>query len=207
MFPEFTFRKPKPPQLGVTSFREFVKNDLLRRLLDDVNDERIFNEADLQYRAAHHLDREYFPKLFLANQPTIPIGRGRATAPAKPDIVLYHPDYGPQTAIELKCFLKHETPTFSVIADAVWRDADKLRKFRARYEDSRNAFAIALVDVNKDLYLELRREFGATREEWMTHYLFVHVLNVFCDDNGRKRNWYNNWKQKMNEWKQFFADE
>jgi hypothetical protein len=190
------------------SFREFIKNDLLDQLIADVRDLRIFNEADLQYRTAFHLDKEYYPELFLTNQPTIPLGRTRGTVPAKPDIVIYHHKEGPKTAVELKCFLKYENPSFALVADSVWKDIDKLRKFKDRYEGSKNAFAIVLVNLEKNLYEELQKEFSrASREDWMNHYLFIHVLNVFCDENGRKRPWYKAWEKDINEWKQYFADE
>lgn len=189
------------------SFREFIKNELLKKLIDDVIDLRIFNEADLQYRAAVHLDKEYFPELYLTNQPVIPIGLTRGTVAAKPDIVIYHHKEGPKTAVELKCFLKHENLSITQIANATWKDIDKLKKFKNRYEKSDNAFAIVLVNLEKEPYEEIRREFSNAREEWMKHYLFIHVLNVYCDENGRKRQLYNKWVENMKEWKQYFADE
>jgi hypothetical protein len=192
----------------MTSFREFIKSNLTTKLLADVKDLRIFNEADMQYRAAVHLDKEYFPDLYLTNQPSIPLGRTRGTVAAKPDIVIYHHKDGPKTAIELKCFLKYENPSVTQLADLVWKDVDKLRKFKDRYANSKNAFAVALVNLEKEPYGELQREFSRTnREDWMNHYLFIHVVNIFCDENGRKRPWYNEWSEQMNEWKQYFADE
>jgi len=188
----------------VKSFRDFVKGTLLKKLLDDVKDRRIFNEADLQYRASHHLDKEYYPDLYLTNQPSIPIGRHRGKVPAKPDIVLYDETKGPQVAMELKCFIKQENLSFSAIADAVWKDIDKLGKFCDRYRDSRNAFALVFVNVGKELYEELGREFSP-REEWMSHYLFIHVVNVLCDSEGRKRNWYNSWLEDMRQWNKYFV--
>lgn len=175
--------------------------------MDDVKDRRIFNEADLQYRAAYHLDREYFPDLYLTNQPTISIGRARGTITAKPDIVVYHDVKGPVTAFELKCFLKHDRAPVSFLVENVWRDLDKLRKFQARYPDSKNAFAIVFLNLaDGSAFAELKRELTA-REEWMSHYLFIHILNVFCDENGRKRPWYNRWHEEMNHWKRYFAGE
>lgn len=189
------------------SFRDFVREDLLRKLLDDVKDSRIFNEADLQYRAAYHLDREYYPRLYLTNQPTISIGRARGTTTAKPDIVIYHDVDGPVTAFELKCFLKHDRAAISLIASHVWRDLEKLRKFKARYQYSKNAFAVVFLNVaDGGAFRELRKELTA-REDWMSHYLFIHVVNVFCDDNGRKRPWYDRWQEEMNHWKLYFAGE
>jgi hypothetical protein len=172
------------------SFRDFIRDSLLKKLIDDVKELRIFNEADLQYRAAVHLDKEYYPDLFLTNQPVIPIGRARGTAAARPDIVLYHHKDGPMAAVELKCFLKHENLSVVQIAKAVWNDVDKLHKFKNRYQNSKSAFAIALVNLEKEAFEEIQREFSrASREDWMNHYLFSHVLNVYCDESGRKRPW------------------
>lgn len=190
------------------SFREFIKSDLTNKLLGDVKGLRIFNEADMQYRAAVHLDKEYFPDLYLTNQPTIPLGKTRGTIAAKPDIVIYHHKDGPKTAIELKCFLKYENPSVTQMADSVWKDVDKLQKFKSRYGNSKNAFAVVLVNLEREPYEEIQGEFSRTnREDWMNHYLFIHVLNVFCDEKGRKRPWYNEWSKQMSEWKQYFADE
>lgn len=190
------------------SFRDFITGTLLKKLIDDVNDLRIFNEADLQYRTAVHFDKEYYPELYLTNQPVIPLGRARGTVTARPDIVIYHHKNGPRTAVELKCLLKYENRSVAQIADAVWKDVDKLQKFKNRYESSKNAFAIVLVNLEKELYEEMQRETSRTnREGWMNHYLFIHVLNVYCDESGRKRPWYNKWAEDMNEWKRYFADE
>ncbi len=190
------------------SFRDFIRDTILKKLIDDVKDLRIFNEADLQYRAAVHFDKEYYPDLYLTNQPVIPLGRARGTVAAKPDIVIYHHKDGPKTAVELKCFLKYENRSVVHIADTVWKDVDKLRKFRNRYENSKSAFAIVLVNLEKEPYEEIQREFSrANLEDWMNHYLFIHVLNVYCDESGRKRPWYNEWAEDMNEWKQYFKDE
>lgn len=131
------------------SFRDFIRDTLLKKLIDDVKELRIFNEADLQYRAAVHFDKEYYPELYLTNQPVIPLGRARGTVAARPDIVIYHHKDGPKTAVELKCFLKHENISVAQIADAVWKDVDKLQKFKNRYENSKNAFAIVLVNLEK----------------------------------------------------------
>lgn len=188
------------------SFRDFVRDDLREKLLIDVKDRRIFNEADLQYRAALHLDKEYYPDLYITNQPNIPIGKTRATTPAKPDIVIWHDADGPRTAVELKCFLKYDNVSLTFVIDSVWKDVDKLQKFRSRYQDSKNAFALVFVNVGKDAYLDLQREFSRiAREDWMSHYLFIHVVNVFCDESGRKRHWYNEWHEEMVQWKHYFA--
>lgn len=185
----------------MTSFREFIKSNMMIKLLADVRNLRILNEADMQYRIAFHLDKEYFPDLHLINQPSILLGKTSGTVTAKPDIVIYHPKEGPKTAIELKCLLKHENASVTQLANSVWRDVDKLRKFKDRYANSKNAFAVILVNLQKEPYGELQREFSRTnREDWMNHYLFIHVLNVFCNEIGRKRPWYNEWAEQMNEW-------
>jgi hypothetical protein len=191
----------------MTAFREFIKSDLTSSLLEDVKELRIFTEADMQYRAAVHLDKEYYPDLYVINQPRIRVGRAGGTIGAKPDIVIYHPKDGPQTAIELKCFLKDDNRSVAQIAGSVRKDVDKLRKFKDRYTNGKNAFAVVLVNLEKEPYNELLREFSRTsREDWMNHYFFIHVVNVFCDGNGRKRRWYNDWSEQMTEWRTYFAD-
>ena len=132
----------------MASFREIIKNNIVPKLLNDVRDYRIFNEADMQYRAAHHLDKVCYPAdLFLTNQPVIPVGRRRGKTNVKPDIVVFHPKAGPVTAVELKCFIGNDSPRFSTVVKPVWQDIVKLREFHKRYENSTNAFAIVLVNV------------------------------------------------------------
>lgn len=190
------------------SFREFVRDRLVDKLLDDVKERRIFNEADLQYRAACHLDKEYYPNLYLTNQPLVPIGITRGTSSARPDIVLYDERCGPRAAFELKCFIKNSNPVASQVVASVWHDVEKLRKFRARYRESQNAFALVLLDVDLESYKDIQRKFSSSnREPWMNHYFFISVINVLCDESGRKRNWYNQWHEEMNQWREYFADE
>lgn len=181
----------------MTSIREFVSKQLISNITDDVRDFRIFNEADLQYRAAYHLDRGYVSKsrdFYLLNQPYVRIGRGRGAAGAKPDIVIADLNDEPFSAFELKCYLEGADEKVSTISAQVWADIDQLRKFQQRYPRSEMAFAIVLVDIPEILaYETLVKDFNRNRESWMTHYLQVHVINIYCDENLRKRTRYEQW--------------
>lgn len=189
------------------SFREIIKNDIVPKLLNDVRDYRIFNEADMQYRAAHHLDKVCYPDLFLTNQPVIPVGQRRGKTNVKPDIVVFHPKEKPVTAVELKCFIGNDSPRFSTVVDPVWQDIGKLQGFRKRYENSTNAFAVVLVNVeDRELFAGFQKEFSTDREEWMKHYLFIHLVNIYCDENGRKRRWYDDWRAEWRIWQKCFSD-
>lgn len=183
----------------MSSFRDFIKGTLLKKLETDVKQLRILNEADLQYRTAVYLDKQYHQKYRLTNQPTIRIGRARGTDKARPDIVIYHPEDGVQIAVELKCFMNSDTITIGTIVDQVGEDIDKLRKFKDRHANSKNAFAIVLVDLKTDDYKELLKEFKRLRQAWTKHYLYIHTLNVRCAEDYRKRHWYDNWKQKKSK--------
>ena len=134
----------------MTSIRDFVSKQLISSLTYDAKNFRIFNEADLQYRAAYHLDRGYvskFRNFYLLNQPYIRIGKGRGVVSAKPDIVIADVDDEPFSAFELKCYLENADKKVSTISEQVWSDIDHLRKFWLRYPRSERVFAIVLVDV------------------------------------------------------------
>lgn len=181
----------------MASLREFAAKTLVPLLVEDARQYRIFNEADLQFRVAYHLHDGYmrhYSNLYLLNQPYLGIGKGRGSVSAKPDIVIADEE-GPFSALELKCFLYDAHP--SSIATKVWADIDQLRKFKQKYPDSEYAFALVLVDV-PDIaeFKELHRELHRDREGWMKHYLRRHVINLYCDENFRKRNRYDAWAEK-----------
>ncbi len=188
------------------SFREIIKNEVLAKLLEDARDFHIFNEADMQSRIALHLHKHCRSSLYLRNQPYMPVGQRRGKKPAKPDLVIEHKD-GPVAAIELKCFLDCDTRSPAAMAEQIWRDIEKLGDFRARYARSRNAFAIALVNVaDADRFAEFQQAFARHRREpWMSHYLCVHLLNIYCDESGRKRRWYDEWQSGWRELQGSFA--
>lgn len=181
----------------MASLREFTAKTLVPLVIDDARQHRIFNEADLQQRAAYHLYDGYvrqYNNVYLLNQPFIRIGKGRGASDAKPDIVIAD-DNGPFAAFELKCFL--EDARLSAILDYVWSDIDQLRKFKQRYPQSDCAFAFVLVDVpDIDEFKALLRELQRDREPWMTHYLRRHIINLYCDENLRKRTRYDAWAEK-----------
>jgi hypothetical protein len=181
----------------MSSLREFAANTLAPLLVEDARQHRIFNEADLQFRAAYHLYDGYvrrYNNLYLLNQPYLEIGKGRGAASAKPDIVIADED-GPFSALELKCFLYAARPT--AIASQVWADIDQLRKFKQKYPESEYAFALVLVDApDVDEFKALHRELHRDREQWMKHYLRRHVINLYCDENFRKRTRYDAWAEK-----------
>jgi len=174
--------------------------------LDDIKEHRIFNEADMQYRAAVHIDKECYPDLYLTNQPVIPVGRGRGKYEARPDIVIFHPKKGPMAAIELKSFLYFDYDIKSII-EAVWNDIEKLKRFKARYPESKNTFVVVCVNINDiDDFWEINGEFNGEKENWMKYYFYPHIINVFCDNNGRKRNWYNKWSEEWSDLKDYISD-
>lgn len=188
----------------MNSIKRFVPEELIPRIEDDAKQLRILNEADLQYRVAHHLDQRYissFSNVFLANQPYIRIGKGRSSADAKPDIVLSYTDDGPFCAFELKCYLENGDKKFSTIRDSVWADIGQLKKFKQTYGDDCEAtFAIVLIDIeDKDTYKELMKEFQRDREQWMAHCLRVFVINCCWDSNFRKRPRYEQWSDRWLE--------
>lgn len=181
----------------MSSLREFVSKELVPSIVADAKALRIFNEADLQYRTAHHIDQKYvkrFSNIYLLNQPYIRIGKGPSTVSAKPDLVLVDTARKPITAFELKCFL--ENPSISTVVNKVWEDIENLGKIKQRYPDTEYAFAIVLVDVADTVqYEQLVKEFKRQRESWMAHYLRIHLINMYCDENLRKRNRYDAWAE------------
>ncbi len=183
----------------MSSAREFVANELVPSLIEDAKELRIFNEADLQYWTAYHIFRDYVrkhPNTYLLNQPYIRIGKGRGATSARPDLVIADSKQGPITAIELKCFLEDADLKFTTIRDKVWEDIEALRKFKQRFDKSEYAFAIIMIDVTDiHLYNNLCKEFDREKESWMKHYLKVHLINMFCDEDGRKRTRYEDWAE------------
>lgn len=188
----------------MSSLREFAAKTLVPLLVEDAREHRIFNEADLQHRAAYHLYDRYvrrFDNLYLLNQPYLQIGKGRGATSAKPDIVIADED-GPFSAFELKCFL--QVSSITAVAGHVWSDIDQLRKFKQKYRESEYAFALVLVDVpDVAEFKALHRELHRDREPWMTHYLRRHVVNLYCDENYRKRTRYDARAEKWLKLRQF----
>lgn len=185
------------------SYRDYVRDTLTWKLIEDVNYIRIFNEADMQYRAAHHLDKVCYPQdHYLTNQPNIPVGIGRGKNYVKPDIVVFHHSNGPIAAFELKCFLSGSV-NISTIIDSVWNDIEKLHGFKTRYSDSKYCFAMVLLNIqDKYAFGDIKHELCRDKDEWMKHYLFTHVLNIYCTDNGHKRPWYDKWFGEFTSWQE-----
>jgi hypothetical protein len=183
-----------------TSIKQFVSKELVPRITQDARNFRIFYEADLQYRAAYHLDHRYvsgFNNVYLLNQPYTWIGRGRGVKNVKPDIVIVDRDEGPYTAFELKSYLEGADKKVPTIYDNVWKDIKKLKRFKDRYPNSEGAFAIVLVDVTDvSAYRTLVTELRRAKEPWMAHYLRVEVINLFCDNNFRTRTRYKLWAEE-----------
>ena len=62
------------------------------------------------------------------------------------------------------------------------------------------AFALVMVDVpDVDEFKELQHELNRDREPWMAHYLRRHIINLYCDENFRKRARYDAWADKWLE--------
>lgn len=179
----------------MSSIREFTSKTLIPLLVEDARRHCIFNEADLQQRTAYHLYDRYIRKcanVRLLNQPYLRIGMGRGSVDAKPDIVLTDDDGHPFCAFELKCFL--ERRAISSIAKHVWGDISQLQRFKRKYGSTEYVFALVMVnlpDVNE--FKLLRRELYRDKEPWMSHCLRLHMVNLYCDQNLRKRVRYDEW--------------
>jgi hypothetical protein len=186
--------------MTMSSLREFAAKTLVPHLVEDARRHRIFNEADLQSRTAYHLYDDYvrhYDNLYLLNQPFMQIGKGRGVVSAKPDIVVAD-EKGPFSAFELKCFLEDARAT--TIAGYVKSDIDQLRKFKQKYPNSEHTFAVVMVDIpDVDEFKKLHRELNRDSEPWMAHYLRRHVINLYCDENYRKRSRYDSWAEKWLE--------
>ena len=183
------------------SLKQFVSKVLVPRITDDAKKFRILNEADLQYRAAYHLDRRYvsqYNDVYLVNQPYSWIGHGRGVKIAKPDIMIVDRREGPFSAFELKCYLEDADKKVPTICDNVWEDIKQLQRFKQRYrEKSECAFAIVLVDIpDESAHRVLVKELNRDKDPWMAHYLRVAVINLFCDENFRQRRGYKQWAEE-----------
>lgn len=180
----------------MASLRDYVSNGLVPAITEDARKLRIFNEADLQFRVAYHLERGYVahaPGLYLLNQPFIRIGAGRGAVRAKPDIVIAD-EQGPFFAFELKCYFENTHQKLSTIIDSVLDDIDQLRKFKLRFKGSQYGFALVMVDIpDVDAHRTLVSALPPRKEPWMAHFLKVHVVNLYCDENHRKRTRYEQW--------------
>lgn len=183
----------------MASIRDFVANKLSKLIVNDAKALRILNESDLQVRVAFHLDKNYAQdseKIRVYNQPYIPVGKGRGAGHAKPDILIVD-DKGPYVAMELKCVLLNADRKLPDVETKLWEDIGALARFKQRYPHSEDAFLFALVDiVDIEAYQSLLNSMKRNREEWMKHYLHVHVLNMACDENCRKRNNYDEWARQ-----------
>lgn len=168
----------------MSSIKEFVAKTLCPALIEDARRHRIFNETDLQTRAAYHLHRGYIEKYtgtYLLNEPHIPIGKGRGTAKAKPDIMLCEFKDGPLpfAAIELKCYLDNADNKLPAIIRCLGEDIENLGKTSQRYQTLENVFSIALLDMqDKEEFEILNRDFQRKIEDWQKHFLKVHLINM-----------------------------
>lgn len=183
----------------MSSIKEFVSRVLEPAIVKDAKEFRIFNEADLQACVASHLQRKYIndhPNLYLLNQPSIRIGRGRGAERARPDLVVCDFDDGPNplAAFELKCYLEDADKKLPDIQSKIWDDISALRKFGQRFSrtGTEHVFIIALLDVTDEgSFRVLDSDFRKNREEWMSHFLKVHLINM----RTQIRRGYNQWAE------------
>ena len=188
--------------------RDFVRDKLPQKLHNDILDFRIFNEADLQYRTAFHLDKEYFQNYWLRNQPRIQVGLTSGTQDVKPDIILFDHKGKPVIALELKCFIDSVNPSPEAIVEKVRHDIEKLKRFQKRHSESKYTFAIIVVRIeDRELHKEVRRaiEKIIRDEEWTKHYFFHHIINTCYTDDDRKRPRYNEWLEQWRIWEKDFS--
>ena len=185
----------------MSSIKEFVSKVLEPEIIKDAKEFRIFNEADLQARVAAHLQKKYINKhrnLYLLNQPSIRIGKGRGTERAKPDLLVCEFDgvLNPVAAFELKCYLEDADVKLPTIQSNIWADIDALRKFGQRFSKTgkEHVFVIALLYVTEEeKFKELDKEFRRNREEWMSHFLKVHLINIRTQIRRNYDQWAAHW--------------
>ena len=185
----------------MSSIREFVSKVLEPAIIKDAKEFRIFNEADLQACVASHLQRKYISNhrdLYLLNQPSTRIGKGRGVERAKPDLVVceFNGEPNPVAAFELKCYLENSDKKLPAIQSNIWDDINALRKFGQRFSraGTEYVFVIALLDVtDEDSFSELDNDFRKNREEWMKHFLKVHLINMRTEIRRGYDQWAERW--------------
>lgn len=186
----------------MSSIKEFVAKSLCPALVEDARRHRIFNEADLQARASYHLHRGYIEKYtgtYLLNEPYIPIGKGRGTARAKPDIVLceFKDSPIPFAAIELKCYLDNTDIILPTIIRCLDEDIENLGKTSQRYHTLENVFSIALLDMqDKEEFEFLNRNFQRKTKDWQKHFLKVHLINIRSEIRRNYDAWAEEWNAR-----------
>jgi hypothetical protein len=187
----------------MSSIKEFVSKVLEPEIIKDAKEFRIFNEADLQARVATHLQKKYISEhrnLYLLNQPSIRIGKGRGAERARPDLVVCElngtPNSSTLAAFELKCYLADADVKVPIIQSSIEADIEALRKFRQRFFKSGNeyAFIIALLDIeDEEKFKGLDKEFKRNRVEWMKHFLKVHLINMRTEIRRGYDQWADQW--------------
>ncbi len=165
-------------------------DELPSRILSDVYNFFVFNEADLQAVVYHWtttwMERNYpsdaaRPR-FLLNQPALRVS-GQLV---RPDLVMFH-GHQPIVAIELKCELNRPSHAGSE------KDIEKLRVCKTAYPTLKNAYFLYLYDSDSDLDVDV--------EDWMKRYFFTIPVNVRRHPTRRLRNRYVHWRRK---WKRLY---
>jgi hypothetical protein len=163
----------------MSSIREFVTKKLEPMILKDAKEIRIFNEADLQMRTAHHILRKFIAddtNCILRNQPSMRVGRGRGTISVKPDILICD-GKGPLAAFELKCHLDGADQKIPSIMSGIAADIDVLRRLSQRFAVE-YVFSIVLLNIaDPNAFEELERNFTRAREPWMSHQFRLHLID------------------------------
>lgn len=165
----------------------FIVGELCDRLITDIYNFEIYNEADLQSKVFYHLynrikKAEKQDEHLILNKPSLFTRKGFTKYP---DLVICknytfkRPD--PIVAIELKFNLQN--------FPAAERDIEKLETIKKDYDTVRKGYFLFVYD--DDQIWRIRRE-----DNWMKHYFFDASINVRRHkDSGYIRKGYEEWKQ------------
>lgn len=177
-----------------------LDRDLVPAVIRDVFSYRIFGEADLQARTAQHLSKFCDKSLYVLNTPRLGVGMGCGSKTAKPDIAILDERVGLVAGFELKCFLDEKYPTH--IEEQIRHDISALKSFGDRYGQAEYVFAFGLVNMpDPDAFCGMRKRLQKKDELWKKGFLRVEVVNVACNDVGRKRPQYERWLRRWQELK------
>lgn len=167
----------------------FIVGDLCNKIIKDIYNYKIFNEADLQSKVYYHLyyrikREEKHDNLLILNKPTIYSKKGDTKYP---DLVICktHTYKSPEpiVAIELK-FNLQKFPDYQ-------KDIEKLKTIKKDFSTIRKGYFFFVYD-DDEIWEHTRMD------NWMKHYFFVASINVRKrKESGRHRDDYEDWKQSF----------